>query len=111
MNRISLVAACCVFLTVIMLVSCVLVGNFIVKPNELTTLAGQEELLQEFADLLPVESEVNTLAVLYQGDDFLLVAPCMANDGTAIVYSHFQRIISAENTILVYITNQSVDIQ
>ena len=35
----------------------------------------------------------------------------MANDGTAIVYSRFQRIISTENTILIYKENQSVDIQ
>lgn len=111
MNRISLVAACCVFLTVTMLASCVLIGTFIVKPNELTTVAGQEEILQEFSDVLPEEYEANTLAVLYQGDDFLLVAPCMANDGTAIVYSRFQRIISAENTVLIYKINQSVNIQ
>ncbi len=41
----------------------------------------------------------------------LLFAPCMANDGTAIVHSRFQRIISAENTVLVYKINQSVNIQ
>lgn len=111
MSCIPLAAACCIVLVVIMFALCILSGIYLVKPNELTTVAGQEEIVREFTNVLPEKYEVNTLAVLYRGDDFILVAPCMANDSTVVVYSRFQRIISAKNAILIYKTNQSVDIQ
>lgn len=110
-HGIATTAACLVFLTAVILVSCVFVGIHIVKRNEIITVAGQEQILQDFTDVLPDKCKANTLAVLYQGDDFLLVAPCMANDGTVVVYSSFQRTVSSEGVILIYRTNQSVDVQ
>lgn len=108
---VSVIAAFLVILTAVLSVSCVVVGSCIVKRNEIITVAGQEQILQEFTDVLPEECKANTLAVLYHGDDFLLVAPCVENNGTVVVYSSFQRIISSEGTILIYRTRQSVKVQ